>query len=656
MAKVTIVPITTLTNSLSSVAAVNENFNRIAAAIEKTLTRDGTLPNNMTADLDMNSRDLLNVGIVDAQDILVDGATLEQRLNYIIEVGQLVVQTEVDLSLYVQAAQQASVSASNSATNANTAATNALNYSLAAQQAVSDIQDMIADLGQYVIDAEAAAGAAADSALESAGSAGAAATSASTATNAASTATGAATTAGNHATAALGSANAASGSASAAAGSATAAQGSADDAAESVTEAANEVEYAKEWATNPVDVPVSVAAGGDGATTFSALHWAAEAAEAAGFDPLLYYTKTEVDGLIDGVEVDLSDYYTKAQTDTALGTKVTSAMNNIIPGTGITGGGNLANPVVIGLAPATVTSLGKADTALQPAAIGDTVQAQSANLDLLGALALAGSGGYVIAVNSTGDGFELVPQSGGGGKLELVHQDIITASGNYSAWADRLPDDVIHMEMWAGGAGGSGQNDNTGGQGGSYVKMKFTGEDIPPVAYAQIGAGGTGAPAGTVAGGAGGITSFHNNRWSVAGTPGGASNVNPISFFGNMTAVFFTSSYQTTSPQTLITSEYEPRMVEYDFPLRANGQWITGAGAAKPVALKHGGSGGSSHTGSTYFQGQLSLLGGDGGLGQDSGNPPTAGTAPGGGGGSGRNTQGANGARGEIRVNYYRSV
>lgn len=38
------------------------------------------------------------------------------------------------------------------------------------------------------------------------------------------------------------------------------------------------VTWAAEWATQPEDVPVSIDAGGDGATDFSALHWAAKAA------------------------------------------------------------------------------------------------------------------------------------------------------------------------------------------------------------------------------------------------------------------------------------------------------------------------------------------------------------------------------------------
>lgn len=51
---------------------------------------------------------------------------------------------------------------------------------------------------------------------------------------------------------------------------------------------ADAVTYAEEWAINPEDDPVSVAAGGDDATTFSALHWAKKAADqVAGVIPSL---------------------------------------------------------------------------------------------------------------------------------------------------------------------------------------------------------------------------------------------------------------------------------------------------------------------------------------------------------------------------------
>lgn len=43
------------------IASVNENFEAIEEAIEKTLSRDGTAPNEMEADLDMNNNHILNL-------------------------------------------------------------------------------------------------------------------------------------------------------------------------------------------------------------------------------------------------------------------------------------------------------------------------------------------------------------------------------------------------------------------------------------------------------------------------------------------------------------------------------------------------------------------------------------------------------------------
>lgn len=52
--------------------------------------------------------------------------------------------------------------------------------------------------------------------------------------------------------------------------------------ATSAGEAADSSTYAQEWAIKAEDVPVSVAAGGDGSTDFSAFHWAQKAFDAVG--------------------------------------------------------------------------------------------------------------------------------------------------------------------------------------------------------------------------------------------------------------------------------------------------------------------------------------------------------------------------------------
>ena len=77
MAKVTLTNLTSLTsNEASAVSTINENNDAIEAALENTLSRDGTSPNVMNADIDMNGNDLLNVAVIDVDEIRVGGATV----------------------------------------------------------------------------------------------------------------------------------------------------------------------------------------------------------------------------------------------------------------------------------------------------------------------------------------------------------------------------------------------------------------------------------------------------------------------------------------------------------------------------------------------------------------------------------------------------
>lgn len=52
--------INSLVSGFPSVATLNANFEAIEAALENTVSRDGTTPNHLTADLDMNGHRILN--------------------------------------------------------------------------------------------------------------------------------------------------------------------------------------------------------------------------------------------------------------------------------------------------------------------------------------------------------------------------------------------------------------------------------------------------------------------------------------------------------------------------------------------------------------------------------------------------------------------
>src|SRR6266576_6854265 len=75
MAKITLSDVSNISNPHSAQNTINTNSALIETALEKSLSRDGTSPNQMSADLDMNSNSVLNlpVPVVDSEPVrLVD--------------------------------------------------------------------------------------------------------------------------------------------------------------------------------------------------------------------------------------------------------------------------------------------------------------------------------------------------------------------------------------------------------------------------------------------------------------------------------------------------------------------------------------------------------------------------------------------------------
>lgn len=82
MAKLTLLPISTFSNG-SAVQATNENNDRIEAALENTLSRNGLSPNQMQSDFDVNGNDVMNVKTLTAQGIVLNGVGLAPSTTYI---------------------------------------------------------------------------------------------------------------------------------------------------------------------------------------------------------------------------------------------------------------------------------------------------------------------------------------------------------------------------------------------------------------------------------------------------------------------------------------------------------------------------------------------------------------------------------------------
>ena len=139
MAKLTLTDLTQLaSNETSAVSAINANNTLIEAALENTLSRDGTTPNTMSADIDLNGNDLLNVGSLG----ISGGISLNDIVGYAEEWANKAEDSLVSVaaggdgsteysSLHHAAKASASASAaSTSASNASTSETNTQDWAV----------------------------------------------------------------------------------------------------------------------------------------------------------------------------------------------------------------------------------------------------------------------------------------------------------------------------------------------------------------------------------------------------------------------------------------------------------------------------------------------------------------------------------------------
>lgn len=69
-------PIPTFNGGYATNTKLNQSFNVVKEALENTISRDGSGPNEMNADLDMNGYSVLNVDSISVNDIKVNGEDL----------------------------------------------------------------------------------------------------------------------------------------------------------------------------------------------------------------------------------------------------------------------------------------------------------------------------------------------------------------------------------------------------------------------------------------------------------------------------------------------------------------------------------------------------------------------------------------------------
>ena len=132
MSKVDIKTLDSVTNNdTAATALINDNFKELQKAVENTLSRDGTAPNFMDADLDMNSYRIINSADPVEDNDIVNLKYVNERIG---GAAEAVTEAKASASQAASSAQSALVSATNALNSAN----NAYTWSQEAKTAAED--------------------------------------------------------------------------------------------------------------------------------------------------------------------------------------------------------------------------------------------------------------------------------------------------------------------------------------------------------------------------------------------------------------------------------------------------------------------------------------------------------------------------------------
>lgn len=155
-------PLTTLTSGFASTQAINENFTRLAEAVENTLSLDGSSPNSLSADLDVNNNRIINLADPTEDHEPVTYGLVRDLVEGIDDVQAIVDQAALDLGEIVDSA---TTDLTDTVSTATADLTNLVDTATTDLTAI--VNSATADLDAAVVDgvAEVAAAAATDSEL-----------------------------------------------------------------------------------------------------------------------------------------------------------------------------------------------------------------------------------------------------------------------------------------------------------------------------------------------------------------------------------------------------------------------------------------------------------------------------------------------------------
>lgn len=142
MTKVDIKRLDSITkNDITATEQINDNFEALQEAIENTLSRDGTGPNFMDADLDMNSYRIINSADPVEDNDIVNLKYVEERIGGAVEASNTAV--------------SAATQAANSAQSALVSSTEAINTLRNAENTINQATTLLTETQEYVDAAKA---------------------------------------------------------------------------------------------------------------------------------------------------------------------------------------------------------------------------------------------------------------------------------------------------------------------------------------------------------------------------------------------------------------------------------------------------------------------------------------------------------------------
>ena len=141
-------------NDTTATERINDNFKALQEAIENTLSRDGTGPNYMDADLDMNSYRIINSADPTEDNDIVNLKYVEERIGGAVEASKTAVASATQAANSAQSALVSSTNAINTLRNAEEQLNNTIEYVDEAKQSITDtINSALEDVKQQALDA-----------------------------------------------------------------------------------------------------------------------------------------------------------------------------------------------------------------------------------------------------------------------------------------------------------------------------------------------------------------------------------------------------------------------------------------------------------------------------------------------------------------------